>query len=267
MQTLFAFLFRNRVFGVFIFLEAICIWLLFFYNDQYNSYFFNSSNAIIGTVYEKANNSKSYFRLLEVNQSLAEENASLRMELARRNMDPLLYDTLYRNFIVIPSRVVNNEFRGYENYLTIDKGSLSDISPGMGVITKNGVVGIIKSVSEHYSTITSVLNQKVMISALLKNSNTLCTVQWNSEGPLIDDIKYIPRHIPIRIGEAITTSGFSAIFPKDIAIGKLLSFELSDELPFYRAKIQLSADFSSLDYVYIIKNEMKQELDSLQSLL
>jgi len=267
MQQLFTFLFRNRVLGFFLFLEIISISLIFFNNNLYNSYLFNTSNKFVGTVLETNHNIDEYFQLDEINQELLMENAWLRQELSKKNLGVMRYDTLMRNSHVLPAQVINNEFQKEENYMTLDKGSLSHIEPGMAVISREGIAGIIKSVSGHFSTVTSILNRKLMISSQLKKTNTLCTVQWNLEGPLVADLKYIPRHINIHIGDTVSTSGYNAVFPAEIMVGTIISYQLPDESPFYVAKIQLSTDLSSVDAVYVIRNPLKDEMDSLQTVL
>ncbi|MAJ52328.1 MAG: rod shape-determining protein MreC [Flammeovirgaceae bacterium] len=267
MQQLIAFFFRNRFFGFFLFLELISFSLFFSSSNLYNSYLFNTSNKFVGTVLETNHNIDQYFQLDEINQKLLIENALLREELLKKNLGVIGYDTLMADMRVIPALVINNEFRKLENYLTIDKGSLSQLEVGMAVISREGVVGIIKSVSDHFSTVTSILNRKLMISSRLNKTNTLCTVQWNLEGPLEANLKYIPRHINVNIGDTVSTSGYNAVFPSNVMLGTVVSYQLPDESPFYMAKIKLSSDLSSIDAVYVIKNPFKDEMDSLQTVL
>ena len=267
MQQLIAFFFRNRFFGFFLFLELISFSLFFSSSNLYNSYLFNTSNKFVGTVLETNHNIDQYFQLDEINQKLLIENALLREELLKKNLGVIGYDTLMADMRVIPALVINNEFRKLENYLTIDKGSLSQLEVGMAVISREGVVGIIKSVSDHFSTVTSILNRKLMISSRLNKTNTLCTVQWNLEGPLEANLKYIPRHINVNIGDTVSTSGYNAVFPSNVMLGTVISYQLPDESPFYMAKIKLSSDLSSIDAVYVIKNPFKDEMDSLQTVL
>ena len=267
MQQLIAFFFRNRFFGFFLFLELISFSLFFSSSNLYNSYLFNTSNKFVGTVLETNHNIDQYFQLDEINQKLLIENALLREELLKKNLEVIGYDTLMADMRVIPALVINNEFRKLENYLTIDKGSLSQLEVGMAVISREGAVGIIKSVSDHFSTVTSILNRKLMISSRLNKTNTLCTVQWNLEGPLEANLKYIPRHINVNIGDTVSTSGYNAVFPSNVMLGTVISYQLPDESPFYMAKIKLSSDLSSIDAVYVIKNPFKDEMDSLQTVL
>ena len=78
MLSLLQFLYRIRVFGLFLLLEAVSLWLFFSYNNRYNTYLLNSSNYLAGTVSESINSINFYFGLQEVNEDLALENITLR---------------------------------------------------------------------------------------------------------------------------------------------------------------------------------------------
>jgi rod shape-determining protein MreC len=265
MQQLLAFLYRFRIFGYFFFLELLCFWLLTSYNHYYNASFFNSSNSIAASVQLSRNQFNAYLSLQDVNRELAEENARLRKALADQILAQTIIDST-EQYTYIPSKIVNNEYRRSENYLTVNKGLKDGVSPGMGVISPTGVVGIVKSTSRYFSTVTSLLHQDLMISSELVNTKTLCTTQWNANSPLQSQLRFIPRHIPVRVGDSVVTSGYNSIFPQGILIGTIDAFTLKDESPFYEATINLASDFTSLNWVYIIQNQLKPEIDSLESL-
>ena len=263
MQQLLAFLYRYRVFGYFLLLELLCSWLLTRYNRYYNASFFNSSNYLVAQIQSGRNGFQSYIGLKEINQQLADENAELRTLLSKQIQQKIQIDSV-RQFSYLTADVVNNDFQRSENYLTVNKGNKDGVYPGMGVLSPQGVIGIVKSTSQHFATVTSLLHQDLMISSQLALSQTLCTVQWDGRSPLNSAVKYIPRHIPVTIGDSVVTSGFNAIFPEGLMIGTISSFSLSDESPFYTAEINLATDFTSLDLVYLIRNEYKEEIDSLE---
>lgn len=265
MLRLLAFLHRHRVLGFFLFLEGICIWMLISNDRYYNAYYFNSSNSIAASISSTTGNLTNYLNLVKTNEALAKENALLRGALSKQVLNRKDYDTLSFYFETIPARVVNNDFKRSANFITVNKGSSTGILPGMGVVSATGVIGIVKSSSKNYATITSLLNQQLMVSAQLKNTKTLCTVQWDGISPIYSDVNFIPRHIPVNLGDTITTSGFNAVFPEGIVIGVINEVSLPAESPFYIASIQLANDFSSLNHVYIINNPFEEEKDSLES--
>ena len=68
------------------------------------------------------------------------------------------------------------------NNLIIDKGSVDGIKNEMGVISKNGIIGIVNSVSKNYSRVISILNQEIKINVRLKN-NALGSMYWKGLNP------------------------------------------------------------------------------------
>lgn len=103
MKNLFAFLFRYRGILVFALLEVLSLALLLTNSSYQRAAFFNSANAYAGEVLARRTQVTDYFRLAELNQQLARENARLRQQLypaefARREADslPVGRDTLGR---------------------------------------------------------------------------------------------------------------------------------------------------------------------------
>ncbi|MBV6648051.1 MAG: rod shape-determining protein MreC [Cyclobacteriaceae bacterium] len=267
MRNLLEFLHRYRIFGFFLLLEGLAWWLITSYNSYYNAYFFNSSNRLAASISQATNNSVDYFELKEENTSLARENALLRQQIANLNALKINSDTSFSAFQVLPARVINSTHRRSANFLTLALGADQGVQPEMGVVGKNGVVGVVRSVSKNFATVTSLLHRDLMVSSQLKNTKTLCTVQWNSLSPIRSEVKFIPRHIPIAVGDTVETSGFNAVFPAGLVIGTLDDVDLPEESPFYSASISLATDFTSFDFVYVIRNKQRSERDSLEAQL
>ncbi len=265
MKGFLAFLYRYRVFFFFVFLELISFWLLVSYNNYYNAFFFNSSNQLAGSIQTTTQNTIDYVDLMKANEELAIENANLRKRIFNLESAIPTHGQYEDQFEVIPAKVVNNNFRRSANYITINKGASHGISPEMGVLSTQGAVGIVKSVSRNYATITSLLHQNLMVSSELKSTGTLCTTQWDAISPRESKVRFIPRHIPLREGDTVVTSGFNAIFPPGVVIGVIESFSLSDESAFYDATLELENDFTSLRYVNVVANKQKTEKDSLEA--
>lgn len=263
MRGLLAFLYRYRVFLFFLFLEFVCAWLLISYNNYYNASFLNSSNRLAGSIQALTTNTIEYGALRKVNDELAMENRQLRQRLLEKmGRSQSTGDTTGLELIL--AKVVNNNFRRSANYLTINRGAAHGIQPGMGVLSDRGAIGIVKSVSDNYATVTSLLHQKLMVSSQLKSTGTLGTTQWNALSPLQSKLKFLPKHIPVAEGDTIVTSGFNAVFPEGILLGTVASFSKSEESAFYDVTINLANDFTSLGYVNVILNRMKSEKDSLE---
>jgi rod shape-determining protein MreC len=252
MRKLFDFLYRRRIATMFIGLEAICVWLVVNFNQRQNADFLNSSNAISAKISTGSQNVSDYFDLIKINEQLMFENEQLQAQLSAK---PYSSDTLSmttEGYVVKGARVINNTSRRSLNFLTISLGSKNGIVPGMGVISAQGVVGQIKSVSENYATAYSMLHPKVMVSSSIKRTNTNCTVQWDQEVYHTASLKFVPRHIGLTIGDTVVTSGYNSIFPPNINVGIVSEIELEDHMTFYDAKIRLSTDFTSIPSVFVI---------------
>lgn len=269
MLRIFQFLYRVRTFLLFAFLEFLAIWMIVANNSPQGAAFFNSSNEWVGNALKKQADVVQYFSLVDDNAALVEENARLKQGLmalqVRPDSMPLVIDsTLEANFELKGARVVANSLRFSQNYLTLYKGSKDGIKPGMGVFNSQGIVGRVKSVSENYAVAFSVLNTNLLISAKIKSSDVFGSVRWDGSNTSEVQLLYVPRHVKASKGDTVISSGFNAVFPEGILIGKISKVEVNKSDPNYLAlTVKLSTDFSKLNYVYLVENTRFQELDSL----
>jgi rod shape-determining protein MreC len=134
----------------------------------------------------------------------------------------------------------------------------------MAVINHEGIVGKVKSASDNFATITSILHPDVLTSALLKKSNTLCTVKWDGRNPRKAQVLYVPRHLNVEIGDSVVSSGFNAIYPTGVPIGLISNVDIKEESTFYDIELDFSTTFDQLSFVFVVSNTMKAEKDSLE---
>ena len=120
----------------------------------------------------------SYFNLKDKNQKLIDENLKLKkIELEYKNQI-IEYKSL-NQISIINANVIFNSINKSKNIMVIDKGTNGGVDEEMGVITSKGVVGIIKSVTENYASIISLLNTDLKVNAILKNSSTIGSITWD----------------------------------------------------------------------------------------
>ncbi len=269
MLRILQFIYRLRAFLLFAFLEFLAIWMIVSNNSPQGAAFFNSSTELVGNALKKQADVVEFFSLVDANAALVEENASLKQELLRLKVKPdsmsfAIDSTLKATFELKGARVVANSLRFSQNYLTLYKGAKDGIKPGMGIFNAQGVDGRVKSVSENYSVAFSVLNTNLLISAKIKSSDVFGSVQWDGGNTSEVQLLYVPRHVKASKGDTVITSGFNAVFPEGILIGKISKVEVNKADPNYLAlTVKLSTDFSKLTYVYLVENTRFQELDSL----
>ncbi|CAN5427714.1 rod shape-determining protein MreC [soil metagenome] len=268
MQRLLNFFYEYRAFFTFLLLEIFCAWLLVENNQYQSTKFFNSTNRFAAGILGFSQSTREYFFLRQINEELGRENAQLRTILERQGQPiasaPLQKDTLAR-YDFVSAKVVNNSVAQFKNYITINQGTDAGIQPGMAAISIFGAVGKVKSVSEHFSVLISVLNIDEQVSSVIKRTANFGTVQWDGTDPRIVNLLYIPRHVQPIVGDTVVTSGYNAVFPAGVLVGIVSDVKLKEEALFYDIRVELAQDFRRLSFVKIVKSQIKPELDSLET--
>ena len=271
MRNFFRFIIRYHAFLLFLLLESLCFYFIFNYSRFHHDIFVSSSNKTTGIIYEKFSGVVEYFFLRQVNNELAAENAYLRSQMPStfeqsRDYFKSTYDTLaHQAFRYRSARVVNNSVNKHFNYLTLDKGALEGVQPDMGVISTRGLVGVVLNVSDHYSTVISLLNTRLKISARLKETGFFGSLEWDGRSYRHARLNEIPAHASPSVGDAVVSSGFSSIFPENILIGTIDEVSLDEGKGFYDIKVLLSVDFKKLHYVEVIEKYFGPEQRELEN--
>lgn len=168
-----------------------------------------------------------------------EENKRLKAQIGELNKQLTEYDSLkteveeLRKFVSIkeehkdyvlsvPCDVIgytaNDPFKSF----TINKGKADGIKPNCPVATAEGIVGITIEVSEHVSTVRTILSPDLSIAAV-------CSASLADSGIVEGDIlaaeegctklSHVSTENKIKPGSMMITSGRSGLFPKDYNIG------------------------------------------------
>ena len=277
MRNLLEFLAKYNHWFVFLILEVVSMVLLFQYNSYQGSAWFSSANAVTGKLYEWDANVETFFSLTKVNQELTQRNAYLEQEVQKLSdslvcvtKDSSIYHrdqfALLRNYRLIPAKVVANSIDKPGNLMTIDKGSADGIHKDMGVISGTGVVGIVYLVAEHYAIVIPVLNTKSNISCMIQNRGYFGYLRWKGGVSDLAYLEEVPRHAHFKLGDYVITSGYSAVFPPGVRVGRILHvFNSADGLS-YRVQLRLSTDFARLRDVCVIDDAaMKERLEIMRA--
>jgi rod shape-determining protein MreC len=270
MQPLFRFFLKYYNAFLFFFLEVIAFILIINTNYYQQSVFITASNSFSGGVYTMYSSVTDYFNLKTVNKALAEQNALLLNKqkssfIKTDNKVFVINDTLYQQqYTYVSAKVISNTVNRVNNYLTLNKGSRHGIKKNMGVISSNGVIGIVKDVSENFCTVYSLLHSKSKISAKLKKGNNVGTVVWDGLDFRTVTMKDVPTHVKVLVGDTVISSGYSLMFPEGIPIGRVYSHDVNKGKDFYEISVRLFDDFNNISYVYIVRNLMKDELTELE---
>lgn len=261
MRNLFQFLNKNQHLVLFILLEFVALSLVIQNNTFHRSAFINSTNGVSSTAFKTVSNINSYFALKETNEMLLEENAKLHNTISYIGTTNRP-STFPQHFI--PAEIINNTVSNINNYITLDKGSIDGVKKGMGVISENGVVGIIKETSKNFSSVMSILNSKSRISVELKKNNHLASLVWEGKNYRKGTVNEIPVHVQLFKGDTIVTSGYSSKFPKQIPVGVISKIKTNENQNFHEIEILFIEDFKELKYVNVCHSLLEKEKITLE---
>ena len=269
MQQIFNFLIRNKNSILFLILFVVSVFLTIQNHAFHKSRFVSSANFVTGGVYSWSNNINTYLHLDEYNERLLEENNKLRNIISNIHdsisVEKQLDSTSFEgDYLFRTARVINNNFSKQDNYLTLNRGKESGIEQEFGVITSQGIVGIVDRVNDKYSRVISILNSRSRINAQLNNTNHFGSLVWDGKDPNIVQLIDVPRQAPLQKGDTIITGGRSLIYPKGLPIGSIEDFTLDQTQSYYTINIKLFNDMTNIGYVYIIENVNKEEIEKLQ---
>jgi rod shape-determining protein MreC len=269
MRNLFDFLVRFNYILIFLILEAVSFFFIIRNHNYQRTGFLNSAGVVTGGVYNSYFKFSEYLNLGKVNEDLKTENARLREQLQLFETAQLpgqeICDTNgYLLYEYIPAKAINFSTTRINNFITLNKGSNSGIAKDMGVITSDGIVGIINKVSPNFSTAMSILHKDCRVSVKIKRFNYPGTLQWNGGSPTEAELIGVPQHLPIAKGDSVLTSGFSAIFPENLPVGVISDFYLDQGSSFYTVVVKLSGSHETLQYAYVVNNLYQKEQRELE---
>lgn len=276
MRNLWQFLVKYSNLLLFLFLEAVALGLVFSYNSLNHSAWLSSANRIMGGMYASWSNLTGYFHLRTENEQLSAQNVELlnritalenRLEgvneaLLPDSVSAYIYAEKHLNYI--PAKVINMSTSTQRNFITLNKGSRDGVEEDMGVVDQDGVVGIVRTVSERFAVVIPVINSGFSVSCRFLSNDKLAPLHWDGVNYRYAQLEDVARHVEVHEGDTLVTSGLSDAFPEGIMVGVVDQAKLSESDIYYHIRVRLAADFHRLGYVQIIQNKTRAEQKKLE---
>lgn len=294
MRNLLQLIVRYSNFLLLVGLEVVAFILVIRGNKYQQIAMQGAANAVTGSIQLMVDNMASYFRLRADNEQLLEENARLNRQImsltnarelnsnaAGLGQDQANTGTILDNtrgfagvespyiaadldYSFIPARVIAFSNDRHHNYLTLNRGERDGVMPDQGVIGKDGIVGVVQSVSAHFSVVAPVINEGIFISSMISKNDYMATLHWHTPDIGTAKLEDVARHVNVQVGDTIVTSGLSAIFPANVPVGVVSELSLGEGDSYYDIDVALATDFHSLRTVHILHYNHRAELDSIQ---
>lgn len=270
MRNLLFLLSKIHALLLFIVLEIICFSIISKSHTYQGAAISNTSNWFTGSFYNFTEHYTQYFGLQTQNLALQKENEQLRQQLKYfatypKNDSILPKRDSLSSYKYISAKVINNTIYKTHNFITLNKGSKDGVRVDMGVMSSDGIVGIVAKVSDNYSLVMSILNTNSSISVKHKKSGAFGNFKWKGYNPTLVGIEDMSKTASVKKGDTIVTSGYSTIFPPDFPISIAKDVKTMKESGFQRIETTPTADMNKIDYVYIVQKIEKNEVDSLEN--
>ena len=267
MRNLYLFIVKTTHITLFLVLAGVCISLIY-KSSNYKQWWLNAySKEIAAPVLSFQSKYLEYLHLKTENQALLEQNKILlnnsfnhKIESSEEKMleqgDSLL-------FSYYTAKIIESTVNKHNNYITLDKGIKDGVAVNMGIVSSQGVVGVVKDVSPNFSIVLSLLHSQFTIFAKLKNSDVTGMLTWDGENPKYAQIGNIANIETVKMGDTVVTQ-HSLIFPADYPIGVVSAISAKKTGGYFVLKVKLLHAFEKMGDVYCIKQNYGEELNDLK---
>jgi len=225
--------------------------------------FFNKEKKIHEYFYLR----EKHDSLLIANERLFKKNLILTQKLENNNMRIDKVEDL-NSLFMMQTKIVRNSWNKKQNFMTIEAGEKDSIKSNMGIVNSdNSLVGITYTTTDHFSTVISLINTDLMISAKIKNLGHYGSLMWDGKNPNTMQLHDIPKHAKVEIGDTIVTSGYSNILPANINIGVITKYKPERNTNFLNISIDLFTDFTNIQSAYVVNPMWKFEREIIEKKL
>lgn len=205
-------------------------------------------------------------------QELKSENDKLKQKIIDMESDVDKLDSLerlkkslnyvstnQRNNMVSASIIGKNNGDWYKSFI-VDAGDGDGVKTDSIVINGQGVVGIIYSVSNHYSKAISLIDSRASVSfklakkndykGVITTSSIVGSADFTDMNKLLQGYLFDPK-ADVKKGDLLVTSGLG-LYPENIPIGNVSRVTYDKNKSMKTIRIRPSVDFKNIDNVSII---------------
>ncbi|KJJ85933.1 rod shape-determining protein MreC [Candidatus Omnitrophus magneticus] len=198
-------------------------------------------------------NSELKNKIIELNLEIEQLKTMNEENIRLKNMLDLRKDI---GFYTISSRIIARDPNSWNNVCIIDKGKNDGIVENSAVLSHKGLIG--KVIETHTSTSFVILltHPAFRVGGFIEKNKAHGVIYGTGEGLL--RMEYLPIDSEIEKGSIVSTSGLSRIFPKGLAIGKIISARKSKTGLYKYALIEPSIGFFDSEEVLCVSPKNSQ---------
>ncbi len=203
-------------------------------------------------------------------RSAAEENAGLRARVTEmetelrdaraardenRRLETLLNLRETSEYENVPARVIARDPSAWFSTLTINRGSTHGIETDMPVVTPDGIVGRVITVSPWAAQVMLITHERAGAGAVvgqLGASSAMGVVKGVGRDNLLE-MNYVSGSEEVNAGDYVVTTGQDRIYPPGLNVGEVIEVERGTATATHTIRIRPSAHVASLQTVAVLR--------------
>jgi len=186
-----------------------------------------------------------------------ERNTSQEFKIENERLRGLLELGSVRQLHGVAADVIGDEPSGWGQGILVNRGASQGVRLGMAVVHPQGVVGQVVAVSPNFAHILLVTDHSSGVDVMTQDSRVRGVV----EGIGADhcELRYVSKQTPIRVGDAVVTSGMDGVFPKGLRVGAVSNVAVETGTLLQNIEIRVAVDLDKLEEVLIVTGEEEKE--------
>lgn len=193
----------------------------------------------------------------EVARLLGEVRALKSLERENEQLRSVLGFASRATRDLIPGDVIARSRDGWWQTLRINKGYENGVMTNQAVISVEGLVGRVASVSARTADVLLLSDPTCQVSAQILRTGAFGIVkgrgpQW--DGSVLCRMEFINKNIPVQLGDEVITSGLGGIFPRGLLIGYVDRISVDRSGLYQYVDIISKADIGTLQYLFAVRD-------------
>ena len=196
---------------------------------------------------------------LKQKQELAAENTRLKSLLNLKEQS---------KYKVLTARIIGRDPNAWFDSSIVDRGTLDGVTINMPVVTNGAVVGRVSQVSPLTCMVDLIARKGSGVGAVVGQvgeSGALGVVLGTSKADLLE-MKYVPGHVDIQVGQKIFTTGQDDIYPAGLEVGEIVSVVSGSATTPHQILIRPAARLDGMKEVGILLYEPRTKAEFEQKL-
>jgi len=157
-----------------------------------------------------------------------------------------------QRFNLLTASVISRDPGNWFGIVTLNRGTNDGVQENMTVLTPEGLVGRIVSVSASTCEVLLITDPRSGVGSLIQDSRTPGIVQGTVGSAGVVSMIHIPNNAPVEAGQAVVTSGSGSVYPKGIPVGEIAGIRKETSGLFLSAEVRPFANLNNLEEVFIV---------------